>query len=362
MTDLESRIADALRHRPDPDVHVDTLTRRAVVAGRARRRRTVVAAVAAVVAVVGVGIGVGVAVGRSGRDDAPAVPPTEQNTNLPSDPVSPTAADRPSAVGTDPGVLHFDLDGSAISFSDWRFETTAGREQITLAIVGGAGGSGPFTVDVRLSPDPLPAGPEFGEFRLDHEERTEVDGRTATWRTFTAEVGVQNRYQSLSWEPVAGLYAQVSTAMDMDLATVRQIAAAARFDRAQRCVAPVRVTALPAGARWTGCRVQLRAEADPSAGLWISSRFTLVLAAGNEVEVHIDPGGTSGFQQNRTVNRRPARWESASLRIGGIGPFEAAVFGNDGRLQEVDAVKLGAGIKPVGDPGDPTTWAPRPVG
>ncbi|GIJ62395.1 hypothetical protein [Virgisporangium aurantiacum] len=361
MTDLESRIVDTLRHRPDPDVHIDTLTRRAVVAGRARRRRTVVTAVAAAVALVGVGIGVGVAVGRPDRDDAPAVPPTEQNTNLPTDPVSPTAADRPSAVGTDPGVLHFDLDGSAIRFSDWRFETTAGREQITLAIVGGAG-SGPFTVDVQLSPDPLPAGPEGGAYRPDHEEQTEVGGRTATWRTFTTEVGVQNRHQSLSWEPVAGLYAQVSTAMDLDLATVRQIAAAARFDRAQRCVAPVRVTALPAGARWTGCQVRLRAEPDPSGGRWVSSRFTLVLAAGNEVEVHIDPAGTSGFQQNRTVNRRPARWESASLWIGGIGPFEAAVFGNDGRLREEDGVKLGAGIKPVGDPADLTTWAPRPVG
>src|SRR5688572_27659540 len=120
MTDLERRIADALRHRHDPDVHIDTLTRHAMVAGRARRRRTVVAAVAAVVTLVGVGIGVGVAAGRPDHDDAPAVPREEQNTNLPSDRVSPTAADRPSAVGTDPGVLHFDLDGSALRFSDWR--------------------------------------------------------------------------------------------------------------------------------------------------------------------------------------------------------------------------------------------------
>lgn len=356
MTDLESRIGDTLRRRPDPDVHIDTLTRRAMAAGRARRRRAVVATVAAVVTLVGVGVGVGVAVGRPDRDDAPAVPPGEQNTNLPSDPVSPTAADRPSAVGTDPGVLHFDLDGAAIRFSDWRFETAPGREQITLAIVGGAG-SGPFTVDVRLSPDPLPTGPEGGVYRPDHEGQTKVGDRTATWRTFT-----ENRYRSLSWEPVPGLYAQVSTAMDLDLAAVRQIAAAAQFDRAQRCVAPVRVTALPAGTRWTGCQVRLRSEPDPSGGRWLSSRFTLVMAAGNEVEVHIDPAGTSGFQQNRTVNRRPARWESASLWIGGIGPFEAAVFGNDGRLREADAVQLGAGLNPVGDPTDLLTWAARPVG
>src|SRR5262245_50916422 len=131
MTDFESRIADSLQARADRRIETDRLRAGAVTrAGRLRWRRRVVTSLGA--ATVAALILTAVLVRPAPSPDGPA-----QQTTLPTAVGVSGAADNPGAIGTDPAILHFDVDlepldaaGLAVTSTEWI--SVSGYERVVL--------------------------------------------------------------------------------------------------------------------------------------------------------------------------------------------------------------------------------------
>lgn len=391
MTDLETRIVDTLRHRPEPRIHVGSITAEAVRTGRFRRRRAVAVrglAVAAAVAAVGGAFTVVRPDGVAPGAQQAGAPRETLTTTLPVNLDAPTAARKPGEVGTDPGVLHFDLDAAAAGASLVTYRSERKSEEIEFRV--GSFDAGEWFV-ARITGDSGVAAQEFGvggardengnvipSYRETGSTKTDVAGRPATFRTFDPIIdaegnGMGEGYRRLDWQPVDGLHASV-VMRDGSAGRAPLVAATAalRFDRAHYCAAPIRLATLPAGTRWTGCVATIGKESAPRLGRWLGTGQMLTLADGSAVEVSIGDGSRRSFADadadgtpapftpNRTVGGRPALWEPSKLAVADVGPFKAEVFGRG--MTEADATVIGAGLIPSGDPADISTWAIRPVG
>lgn len=405
MSDIESKVINSLRAGTDPGRPIDTgqLRTGAIARARAiRARRHVVGTATALglVAVVGAGVltlprpgagGDAAEVGWGaesaatvGSDTALAAPPA---TTLPRAPGVPSAEQNPAAVGTDPSVLHFDLDFAAlgrvvsgVDASEWRSDK--GYEKVSVP---GESGSGPKAeVIIAQNPeviDRVRSMPGWTGHRRDgtrietHEEGPvtpiAVRGKPGTLSKATLAVKWPNGRDEWSWmvvwQPRAGLYA-FAQVFSADRSVALAVAEAVRFDRAQRCAVPLRLTALPAGATWTGCRSAVRHRPAAGRGVWRLSELLLDLPGGGRASVWAEedrkvwhPGDVAQFVPNRTVAGRPAQWRTSDPRglwLLGFGPAELFVSG----VAEPDAVRLVEGLKLAGNLAKPVTWPPRPVG
>lgn len=398
MIDIELRVVDCLRADADRRLKVDGLRERAVArAGTIRRRRRVAGAVsgaglvaaltAAVVAapqLMPVGGAPRGNLARPTVEDLSQPPPRPPSwpTTLPGAEGVPPAAEQPSAVGGDPSVLHFDVDLAALNgmVSDWA--AGSGYERVVIPTKADQIGIEIYIGRTASRLDAVKNSPGWilmddkGNRRPIHDEGprvpTTVGGRPATLQRVTAEMLSTTRSDDrfswvLRWQPVDGLYALVQV-FQADKALAYAAAGAMRLDRAQRCVVPIRLTDVPAGATWTRCQTRIRRSPLPGRGVWVESSIELTQPDGDVVYVGAEDvklprhrHDTAQFKPNRTVAGYPAQWRHDDtegwLWILNFGVASAGVRG----ASEAESLRLAGGMRIAADLADPETWPRNPL-
>jgi hypothetical protein len=398
VTEMETRVAAAMRARAEASNPTGELGRR--VRDRAvglRRRRRIAGALAGTAAVVAVSAGLAAVPGwvftvddRGARNPAPAVvmePAVPDRstgpTTLPGLPVLAGAAADPATVGTDPRVLHFDiyLDPIGATASDWAsgpgyekfvvpydaagraIEVLIGRDPAVLEERRERPGVHVRTTDGRRVSTETPAGTvEIGD-RTATLARETGPGELAGNQVAVGSVQGTGIGWILRWQPVDGLYAvaQVVNASEADRETVRTVAGALRLDQAQRCATPLRLAATPAGSRLTTCRTSVSRAPVAAAGVWRLSSLEYTRADGTTASVWTEAKpqrvahDLAQFQANRAVNGAPAQWRTADpagLWLLEYGPAEVFVSG----AGEAESIALVSGLTFAPDLTATGTW------
>lgn len=354
MTDLDDQIVRTLRDRAEGVVDADRLLRASHARGRRRQLHRRVAAGTALSLVGALGI---VGVAGAGLDGLTDRLPWTATTSTGATPVPPRvdgvpgAAAEPALVGTDPDVLHFGLDPARARYLGW--EVNGGGESLRLSVAD----SEPVRVDVRSSPE-LPVSVEIDSRSFDVTEPGP--------QTFDGKVrpvlGMARGLVKL-WQPAPGLYAR-AVMLRGDQAVLKEAVQALRFNEARRCAAPLRLDALPAGAKVTACSVGVA-----SYPRLITAHLTLQRSDYQAMWVryqYLSTAGTS-TRTNRTVGGRPAFLSpnGTTLELVGIKGTTAAVdFGlpqgserpPSSSFTEADAAVLLAGARIATDPIQPESW------
>ncbi|PTA45828.1 hypothetical protein [Micromonospora sp. RP3T] len=356
MTDLDQRIASALRERADGDVDTDRLLRGSRTLGRRRqaRRRLTAGTALTLVGVLGLVGGVRADVGGLAERLPWATAPATATPLPPSADGAPGAARRPELVGTDPRVLHLGLDTGRARYLAWAVLTTARTESIRFRVGDG------HPVLVEVSPDAR----AVDELLLDGLPGAEgVIPVTFDGRVREFEVGGGGAVRA--WQPAPGLYARASM-LGGDRNALAEAVGAIRWNEARRCDSPLRLGAVPQGARVDSCEVDVGAF--PSG---LTADFTLVRAPAATMEVRLVHGAQIAgqvAQGNRTVGGRPAYLypDGHQLELLGIPKAHlAATFGwrwsNDppkGQrdFTETEAASVLAGTQVARDLTDSRTW------
>ncbi|HET8661311.1 MAG TPA: hypothetical protein VFM55_20220 [Micromonosporaceae bacterium] len=409
MSEIDKILRGTLRELAEEARGAPELATRAVARGRRlRTRRHVQLSLAVVLAVAAVGTPY-LVVRASGPGAAPAPQPASGSasaraayprstgpTTLPEAEGVPGAADRPDLVGTDPGVLHFDVQRSVVpGLWDTHWQTAPGVEEVQIAFA--PKGRGPeqlsyVTVQLArtriVAPDEVPGKHVTGDGRTvlippqspELTQETTVRGRPATLGRFAPPDSTPPSPPTwkLLWQPVDGLWARV-VARDWNEHVLRAVAETLRLDRAQRCVQPLQATALPPGTRWTGSHVGISSSTEldrggdfPGLGLWWYSGFTLDKADSRTITVRLEPPNfpnSSGspkdqFRPNLTVAGQPAQWTDPYRRA--QGQLVVAYFQQRFTLfvladSEAEAVAVAARLRVLGDLAKPQTWPRRTV-
>jgi hypothetical protein len=339
MTDIEERLTRVLHDRAGGDVHAGALAAAATARGRRRlvRRRIGLAGVASL-AVLAVAVAVpslvpGLGQGRGGY-----------GVHIASAPEAPGAAARPDLVGTDPNVLHFAVDPEVGAPVLWA--SHAGRETIQLMREGRL-----VTIDMARDVD------EFDKVRYDSVmgERpkqwtdTTVDGRPA-------KVGTAAGGRVVRWSPAKDVWIDVS-GYGESTDSLRGVAEGVWLDEAVRCSVPFQLTALPRGARVTGCEVNARGYPRSFSG------SVLVTSGNRTMEIHAEPGLPSQHKPNYEVGGReaylyPAHDELELLNQPGL--YLGARAGDKLAGLDVDDAALMLGGVRLADPEDMASW-PSPL-
>ncbi|MEU8329959.1 hypothetical protein [Micromonospora sp. NPDC048839] len=262
MTNLDERIARVLREQADGPVDTDSLLTAAVHGGRTRRRRRRAA--------IGAGLGVAMLLGAgvalrtpSAAPPQPAVTPSLVVVTPPRAPGIPGAAASPALVGSDPQLLHFGVDPSAAKPVAWR--SAARVESMRLDLGGGVQALVIVAADPRTAETGDPSqlfdiGPD-NAYAADSEKDLASPGpgvdAASRYNGVIRQLDRVAKGWVLRWQPVPGLYVRVATLGETS-ADIQRAAAALRFDEARHCVAPIRLTALPPGARISACEVAVR--------------------------------------------------------------------------------------------------------
>jgi hypothetical protein len=354
MTDIESRVSDVLTRRAQRPIEVERLRTNAIRrATRIRRRRLTAGTVAVIVAVAGV-----IALIR-----LPGYAPEE--TNLPLE----TAA-APGGIGSDPALLHFDVDlsvfkGRVVS-TEWI--SGIGYEAVHVyrddrddrrwvdVVLAPTDAARTTRLDAQLASPPAAAGRELV-----------VAGRPARLQQVTY---LGNPAWLLRWQPAPDVFGTVIvTGQDEQLAV--PVARAVHLDRVQRCAMPLWLSELPAGARWQECQTRVRST-PPG---WIYSG--LILEQTDAKPIFIWADGRRGakhaasFKADQTIGGYPAQWltdrsSGTGLWIPDFGPidlFITAVNANDSAwLNQDDARWLAERLQPSHNTSDPASWPERAVG
>ncbi|SCL65423.1 hypothetical protein [Micromonospora peucetia] len=349
MTDLDQRIVRTLRERAEGTVDTDRLTARAVAGGRARRRRRRVGGGVALGLVAALGFTVVTGTGLPERVRPPdAAAPAVATAAPPRLASVPGAAAAPDLVGTDPQALHFGFDPARARYLGW--QVGAGVESARIDVGGGRA----VTVELARSVAALRQGGLEGlpQGVADMTVEAAFDGTDRPHRA-----GVPTPTWVRLWQPAPGLYARGAvtavTAEEIEVAV-----GALRLGEARRCVAPVRLTALPGGARLKRCTVD--AGAFPAA-----LNMSLMVAGAGEALIHvafdyarsIATDRTSG---NLTIDGRPAYRYPQGGQLELLGIPKAHLIANFGwpyeGFTEADAAVLLGGAKVASDAADPQTW------
>jgi hypothetical protein len=389
-TDFEASIAATMRPYGQGDVDVAALRAGTMVRVRAaRRRRTAAAATGTALALtVTVFAGQRLMVGDRPFGDHLFGTPPSGAASSPGEQVrvaaalpaadAPGAAQAPDQVGTDPALLHFDLDVSAFGGTGTSWLSTSGVERGEVW-TGRSGPGGDYhkvaSVTVARTPEDAM---RFGYGDPDAQlaglppVTVSVDGRPGTLLEFPNAWNTGQSVFVLRWQPAStsdGLWA----ALEMPAADAGTVVAAAatgiRLDRAQRCAVPLRVTAMPANSRWESCDTGME-PVNASGRSWQVAGLTFRHTQGGEMRLSYgnysdDAAEGSAFVPNRMVGDRPAMWYS------GQG-WQLAVPGADGRnlfigirgagYGEADALALAAAVVRSEDLIDLESWPARVVG
>jgi hypothetical protein len=415
--DLTSVIRESLSDRAERGVRADGLHDRVLVRSRRIRRRRTYAAASGAGLAMAVAMGVLVVPGLRVDDPsglgwaggpATAVRPTATAgaggpTTLPPATGALTAAQAPARVGSDPAVLHFDLDLRGFAVADTEWTSGPRYEAVTIRLRPPAADSGTWgfsdLIQVYLGPDrgrldavrDDPVGTRDdggwlsvypGARELDAPAAVDIAGRPGNVRRVrTVPPAGQPRSTAESpptgpvapayawvveWQPADGLYA-VAQVRDGDRALAVAVARAVRTDRAQRCAVPARLRP-PADGVWTTCTTRIRPTNPGNRSVWISSRLFVAQADGGRLDVFLEAQSTRpDFVATRTVDGHPATWLHSGPRglwIINFGPAEVFVGGwseNDPDLSVPEAVDLIEGMRISADLADPRTWPDRAI-
>ncbi|MGR6321774.1 hypothetical protein Q2K19_16815 [Micromonospora soli] len=356
MTDLDQRIASVLRERAEGETDTHRLLRASRARGRRRqlRRRAATGTALALVGVLGfVGVTGTDLAGLSGR-----LPGTAASPGVAA-PVPPRAAGAAGAatdatrVGADPQVLHFDVDPARARYLGWSVSEMQ-VEEIRFEAVRGV----PVTVQVTRSAaafdglflENFPSDVATTPPTFDGEVR-EVRSPLRPAGSPVAAAGGLVR----AWQPVPGVYARAYL-LGFDRDAFGRAMAALRWDEARRCVAPLRLTALPAGATIGGCTVNV---AGFPGGLEVE--LTLQRGGSTSMRVHLQYAAEIAGQRsdgNRTIGGRPAYRYGDKLELLGIPRAHlVADFGWPGEgFTAADAATVLAGAQVAKDLSHPETW------
>ncbi|MFU8873439.1 hypothetical protein [Micromonospora sp. SL4-19] len=359
MTDLDQRIISALREHAAGEIDTHRLLGASRALGRRRRRHHRVAAGTAL-ALVGVLGFAGVATtdvgGLTGRLPWAAATPTVAAPVPPRADGVPGAAQRPDLVGTDTQVLHLGVDTRRARYLSWAVYGANQVESIRLSV----GGGPPVLVEVSRSAQ------EVDELLL--------DGRPIEQAVVPVTFdGVVRQFRNgagglvKAWQPVPGLYARASMLGDTDRGMLAKAVNALRWGEARRCDAPLRLSALPAGARVVSCsvdahafpgglNVELTLYREPSATMWVRLQYGAQIAADRD-------------ESNRTVGGRPAYLYPGGTTLELLGISRAHLTADFGwpmpgidpskdhpGFTEADATSVLAGAQVAKDLTDPETW------
>jgi hypothetical protein len=354
MTDIESRVRDVLAQRAQRPVEVERLRTNAVRRARTiHRRRVAAGAVAAIVAVAGV----------AGLVRLPGAARPETSLPLETAAVS-------GGIGTDPALLHFDLDLSAFNGRASSTEWISGMGYEAAHVYENDADNRRW-VDVALTPTD-----SARTTRLDAQLASPLTdgGRKLFVATRPARLQqvtyLGNPAWLLRWQPARDVFGTVIvTGQEEQLAA--RVARAVRLDRVQRCVMPLRLTELPAGTIWQECQTRVRST---SPG-WIYSGLTLAQTTGKPIFIWADgrrePGHAASFKADQTVDGYPAQWLTGGSSgtglwipdFGDIDLFITAVQAGDSDwLQQDEARWLAERLQPSENADDPASWPPRAVG
>ncbi|MET8231988.1 hypothetical protein ABZS77_15090 [Micromonospora sp. NPDC005298] len=353
MIDLDEQIAQTLRERAEGDVDTDRLLRGSRARGRRRQvhRRTAVGTALCLVGALGF-----VGVTGPGLDELAGRMPWSTATPTPTvvppraDAV-PGAATDPTLVGTDPQVLHFGLDPDRARYLGWEVIRDQG-ETVRLSVAG----SEEVRVDVSRSAE------LFSSVIIDGRsfEVTEA-GRPTFDGSIRPASGMARGLVTL-WQPAPGLYAR-AVMLHGDRAVLKRAVEALRWKEARRCAAPLRLGALPAGARVTVCSVDVA-----SYPRLVTARFGLQRAARENMSVEYRYASQTGTytDADRTIGGRPALLSAKGTRLELVGIPRTRVIADfgwpwDGQsppnvFTEAEATALLADVELSEDPTRPQSW------
>jgi hypothetical protein len=172
----------------------------------------------------------------------------------------------------------------------------------------------------------------------------------------------------ISWQPVDGLWAVVAVD-NPDLSFAIKAAQALKLNVAQRCVAPMHVTSLPAGYTWTGCGITVGTDTP-----WEMSNIELTKPGAPLVALAIgNVRPVDRIVPNTMAGGRPAQWvDQAGIPKQLLVPIEGwvnldicleAMAGSAAdSLTPALAADFAARIEVGSNFTDPTAWPSRPVG
>ncbi|WP_371409596.1 hypothetical protein OG423_10910 [Micromonospora zamorensis] len=354
MTDLDERIVQTLRDRAEGTVDTDRLLRASHARGRRRQLHRRVAAGTALSLVGALGI---VGVTGTGLDGLTGRLPWTATTSTGATPVPPRAtgvpgaAGDPALVGADPQVLHFGLDPARARYLGWevirdQVETVrlsvAGSEEVRIDV----GRSSELNSSVNID------GTSF--------EVTEL-GRPIFDGAIRPVSGMARGLVKL-WQPAPGLYAR-AVMLHGDRAVLNQAVGALRWKEARRCAAPLRLGALPEGAKVTNCEVDI-----DSYPRMVTARFGLQRTAMENMSVEYRYASTVGTytEADRTIGGRPALLSAKGTRLELVGIPRTRVIADfgwpwDGErpasiFTEAEATALLGDVKFSEDPTQPQSW------
>ncbi|KAB1926072.1 hypothetical protein AB0J94_10880 [Micromonospora noduli] len=383
MTDLDERIARALREQADGPVDTNSLLTAAVNGGRARRRRrrAVIGAALGVAVLLGAGVAVRT---PSAAPPQPAVTPSPVVVTPPRAPGVPGAAERPALIGTDPRLLHFGVDPTAAKPVAWR--SAAQVESMRLDLGDGVQAMVIVAADPRTAEIGDPSqlrdiGPDkAGAVTSDKDLASPGQGLDAASR-YNGVIRQLDRVTKgwvLRWQPVPGLYVRVA-ALGETGAEVRRAAAALRFDEARRCVAPIQLTALPPGARISACEVAVRQLSWPRivnvGGMTTPTQMAVAASDHTEAALTVALQGAATLPVRLTYLPRPSSPDraKANRRIAGRPVFDMGDFwhvlgipntllsmGHENRWErsptDAEVSTVIGGLRVADDRGEPASW------
>lgn len=351
MTDIEERLTRVLHDRADGDVDAAALAAGATARGRTRRARRGIAlagaASLAALAVVAVAPSI-VPVGGSGGGGGEYVEPLTA-----ADPEVPGAAERPDLIGTDPNMLHFAVDPAVGQPVNWA--SAQGRETVQIKLEDRC-----TKCDVRLvTIDVARDVKAFDRVLYDYA----MAGRPQAWTDTTvdgrpAKVGTVANVRVLRWSPAKGVWIDVS-GVDETTDDLRGVAERLWLDEARRCSVPFQLTALPAGARVSGCEVNLLSFPTTVSG------SVLVTSRSRTMQIHAEyvRGRSGGKPPNYQVAGRDAFLYPAHDELELLdqpGWYLSARMGKAYSGFSVDDAALVLGGLRMADPVDVGSW-PTPL-
>lgn len=241
MTDIENRLRDTLHADADHVVAPADLPERAMArAGRIRRRRR------ASVAAAGAGLAVLAVVA--------AVPLLR-----PAQPPAPPAHAAP-AIGTDPGIVHFDVDQDAMRGAVQFVASGPGYESILVYRQGRRGNPAP-AVRVYLATseealteardDGMGALPRFWKTDPGTTQEVTIAGRTGKIERQTQPYSRDTQWL-IRWEAMPGVLGALVSAGDDRAAAIAAVDAVL-LDRTRPCLLQFRLTDLPPSWKRTSC-------------------------------------------------------------------------------------------------------------
>ncbi|MFI2709558.1 hypothetical protein ACH495_05435 [Micromonospora sp. NPDC018662] len=359
MTDLDQRIASALRERADGDIDTDRLLRGSRTLGRRRqtRRRITAGTALTLVGVLGlVGVVRADVGGLAGRMPWAATTPAVAPPPVPplADGV-PGARERPDLIGSDPQVLHLGLDSSRARYLGWSVYSSNQVESIRFSVGGGQSVLLEVSHEARTLDDaPIEGFPVQAVIG-----RMTFDG--GVLRVAGTTGGLVK-----SWQPAPGLYARAAT-LGGDLPALERAAGVVRWDEARRCAAPVRLTTLPANAAVTGCSVdvagfpkgftaQLTVSRKPSSVMWTRLIYGAQMAEDTGRSSNRDLGGRPGYRYPDGTRLELLGIPRGRLTVDFAWPFPGDRPASQVDFTEAEAATVLAGAQVAKDLSRPQSW------